>query len=120
MLDKPEFAFFSPGGRSDLLFRLWVHKSAYTSGRWPKTDKGDVSPELSRPIDRFKQDLISGKLSIYGDHGDTPAKLEECLQLERAAVWDPEHVESRLEDHLAGRTNKWVESLKIDRNKLPQ
>lgn len=117
MLDRPEFAFFSPDDRAKLLFRLWVHKSAYTSGRWLKIGMGDVPPELDKPVDRFKEDPISGKLSIYGHDGDTPAKLEECLSLERAAVWDPEHVESRLEDYLAGRPNKWAQNLKPAQDK---
>ena len=40
------------------------------------------------------------------------AIAEECVGLERAAVWEPEHVEDRLRDHFAGRSNRWVESLK--------
>ena len=118
MLDEPEFAFFHPNERSKLLFRLWVHKFAYSDGRWRKTGKRQVSSELSEPVDRFKQDPITGKLSIYRDQGEVPAELGDCLHLERAAVWDPAHVESRLEDHLAGRPNRWVESLKIDQDKL--
>ncbi len=118
MLDEPEFAFFHPKERSEVLFRLWVHKSAYTDGRWRKTGKAQVPSELGETVDRFMQDAITGNLSIYRDQSEIPGRLEECLHLERAAVWDPEHVESRLEDHLAGRPNKWVESLKIDKVKL--
>jgi hypothetical protein len=40
------------------------------------------------------------------------ASYGECTSLERAAVWDTEHIEDRLEDYFNGRENKWVESLK--------
>lgn len=120
MLDSPEIAFFSPNGDSTVLFRLWVMKSAYNSGRWRKIGKADISAQLHETVDRFRQDPITGKLSIYRDGDDHPAKPEDCLDLERAAVWSPEHVESRLEDHLAGRPNKWVESLKVDIEKVPE
>lgn len=41
-----------------------------------------------------------------------PMNYELCKELEREAVWNPEHVESRLDDYYFGRPNKWVESLK--------
>jgi hypothetical protein len=66
----------------------------------------------------FKQDALTGALSIYweapdGSWGEERADFERCVGLERAAVWDPEHVEDRLRDHRAGVPNKWVESLAL-------
>ena len=118
MLKEPEFAFFHPEDEDLLLFRLWVHKSAYNTGRWTKIGKAAIRQDLTRQVDRFKQDPISGQLSIYRDEIDLPATVSDCEGLERAAVWDPHHVESRLEDELAGRPNKWVESLKMDPDRL--
>jgi hypothetical protein len=48
--------------------------------------------------------LRNGRFSIYwtaatGERGDDPAQLEDLVDLEVAAVWDPEHVEDRLQDH---------------------
>lgn len=61
----------------------------------------------------FRQDVISKVLSLYQDGIERPATREECEGLERAAVWSAEHIENRLDDHLEGRTNKWIEALKI-------
>ncbi len=111
MLVEPEFAFFSPNDASQLLFRLWVHKTAYNSGRWEKIENSVVPPELGSEIPRFKQDPINGTLSIYQNGKERPATEEECQELERAAVWEANHVEERIADHLQGKENKWVKSL---------
>lgn len=50
---------------------------------------------------------------MTGESVENPATPEECAVLERAAVWDPGHVEDRLRDHFAGQSNKWVESLRL-------
>lgn len=113
MLTLPEIAFFDPSCPDRVLFRLWVHKSAYTTGRWLIVDQRPITDELSTQVPRFKKDPISGKLSIYLNERETPATQEECLKLESAAVWDPEHVEDRLRDHCENRENVWVKSLSL-------
>jgi hypothetical protein len=80
-----------------ILFKIWVMDHAVTSGRWP-----------------VKWDDIAKKLYItYDGSQEIPATRSECEGLERAAVWEPEHVESRLRDHFAGRKNIWVDSLRL-------
>ena len=65
----------------------------------------------------FKKDRIAKKLSIYDDDDiEHPATLEEIEGLECAAVWEPQHVVDRLNDHFEGRPNKWVDSLLPDEN----
>ena len=99
--------------KAPVAFTVWVMHSAVKSGRWrvvgnvPLTPTEDVAPWF------FKQDAISGKLSLYRAGAERPATREECEGLERAAVWSAEHVESRLSDHLAQRPNKWAESLRL-------
>jgi hypothetical protein len=62
----------------------------------------------------FKHDNISGEVSMTPGGGvERPATREECFGLERAAVWDPEHVVSRLDDHFAGRPNAWVDLMRL-------
>lgn len=126
VLEQPLVAFFDhdatsvPDDPSQLLgekiaFALWVMDSAVTSGRWkvlgnfPATDAlRQLKPWF------FKLDPISKKLSRTQDGSrEVAAQPGECRELERAAVWDPEHVEERLDDHFAGRPNKWVESLRL-------
>lgn len=104
---------------SSVLFRIDVMSYAVTAGRWPVVGVVALSAdELSNTEVFFKQDALSGALSLYWEDSTTKqtfsekTSLEECLMLERAAVWDPDHVEDRIRDHYAGRPNKWVESLR--------
>ena len=107
-----------------VLFRLWVMDYAITTGVWPVVGYQQLSAENAEEPFFYKQDAISGRLFLYhssfADTGyERPASLSECQGLERAAVWDPDHVVDRLRDHLAGRPNKWVESMRIDLGRLP-
>ncbi len=98
----------------NILFKVWVMKHAITSGRWEVIGNKSLEDALvSSPL-FFKQDILSKELSIYNltTGQEIDASYEECKNLERAAVWEPEHVEDRLEDLFEGKSNKWVESLK--------
>lgn len=123
MLAEPEYAFFDVRTGRDLdpcnvvqnalLFRLWVMRYAHSKGRWRKIGSAPVANTLQKPVRRYKQDPLTGKLFTTIDGTDaTPATRTQCRRLECAAVWEPEHVEDRLRDHFAGRPNAWVESLR--------
>jgi len=100
-----------------VLFVLAVSGQAH-KGHWPKV--GDVPPDASPvPIPaQFMQDIATGQCQIVDKDvfNARPATPEECLGLERVAVWDPTHVEERLRDHYAGRPNAHLEYMKV---KLP-
>ena len=97
-----------------ILFRIAIHKSAWTRGRWPRVAKLKVPPGLLAAVPMFMRDrLRPDQYSIYLDGEIRPATRAECIGLERMAIWDPEHAESRLEDHFAGRPNVWVLQLAI-------
>ncbi|ENU91284.1 hypothetical protein F971_03191 [Acinetobacter vivianii] len=98
----------------NILFKVWVMKHAITSGRWEVIGNQTLEDTLVRSPLFFKQDILSKELSIYNPTTgqEIDASYEECKNLERAAVWEPEHVEDRLEDIFEGRNNKWVESLR--------
>jgi hypothetical protein len=91
-------------------FQIWVMSGAVTSGLWSRV--GHVTPGddvLESPW-FFKQDQISGKLSMTKTGAEeVPVDAAVCKFLERASVWEPHHVVDRLQDHFAGRPNKWVE-----------
>lgn len=131
---EPLIVFFEGGSVDELapedlsrlpvLFRLWVVNHAVTHGRWPVIGRAALTPENREEPFFYKQDAITGKLTLY--HSDfaaanweRTATLADCAGLEAAAVWEPEHVEDRLRDHLAARPNKWVESLRIDEAVIP-
>jgi hypothetical protein len=123
-LAEADFVFFdylskSPGIPGDLVmmkqrFRIAVHKSAYNKGRWPRVGTISVPPALLKPAPTFMRDALNpNEYSIYLNGEIRPATREECIGLERMAVWEPEHIESRLSDHYAGRPNAWVQQLAI-------
>lgn len=99
---------------SPLLWTLTVMKAALTSGRWPVVDYMPLEFKLTEPVEYFMRDGANGQFSIYrSDSGQTrPSTYAECRELEAAAVWEAEHVESRLRDYFAGRVNAWAEQLK--------
>lgn len=109
--------------RLPVLFRLWVMNHAITRGRWTVIGHHALAAENAAEPFFFKQDAISGGLSLYhSSFADTnyerPASLADCQGLECAAVWEPGHVEDRLRDHSSGVPNRWAESLQIDTTRL--
>lgn len=123
VLKEPLVAFYDLKAKKDcliervvslpILFKIWVMNNAITSGRWTVVGHVDLDDDLKKSVPFLKQDPISRKISLYIDSKETPAVYEQCVGLERAAVWSPEHVESRLYDYYMGTPNKWVESLKV-------
>jgi len=96
-----------------ILFYVAVMNHAVKEKRWIVVGHKTLEEGLQGPP-RFIQDALNWKrFSIYEDGRIRPATRQECLGLEREAVWEPEHVEDRIRDHYAGRPNKWVELLKI-------
>ena len=114
MLKFPEMAFFESEYPGRVLFRLWVHKSAYSTSRWPKCGAAPIQADLLVEVPRFGKDAISRQLFIHIDGVERVASANECRDLECAAVWDPVHVEDRLRDFREGRDNVWVKSLAAD------
>jgi hypothetical protein len=106
-----------------VLFRIWVHDDAIKKGLWPVVGSQLLTPENAAEPFFYKQDAITGALSLYHSKfeqtgWERPSSATECEGLECAAVWDAEHVEERLRDHYAGRPNKWFKTLMIDRRAL--
>ncbi len=121
VIDSPRLAFFD--GKFDsrpsidriveapVAFQIWVMKYAVGKNHWSVIGHTEVPSTLLNAPSFFKQDAITGRFSIYQHGSETPANYAEVANLERAAVWDPEHVESRLEDFYSGIDNIWVKSL---------
>ena len=96
---------------SEVLFRIWIMRSALGKSGWPVIGCASVPSHLTATPTFYKFDLIARKFSLYSNGTETPATREQCLPLECASVWSASHVEARLADHFAGRPNRWVESL---------
>jgi len=97
------------------IFVVAVTKAAYSRGRWGKITMR--LPESALPaIPLFvRQDSMrpSHCITVDANGNETPISVEEAKAFERSAVWAAEHIEDRLEDHYAGRPNKWAESLRV-------
>jgi hypothetical protein len=95
-----------------IICRVAVSNHAITKGRWLKVGKYPISEELKKPIPKYIQDILQpDRFEIYCDGMIRPSTREECIGLERAAVWEPEHVEERIRDHYSGKQNRWTDIL---------
>jgi hypothetical protein len=86
---------------------------------WKKVGFQPLKEGELRIPDQFIQDIVDPyKSRIVGANGvERPATLEECEGLERAAVWDSEHVVERISAYYKGEPSEFVESLKLERPK---
>lgn len=97
-----------------VLWKLLVYRYTLSAARWPVIGHRELEPDLAEQVLFFKQDFFTQKTEIYHEDGtETPASIEECLGLERAAVWDAEPVEQRIRDHFAGIPNQSVIALRL-------
>jgi hypothetical protein len=96
-----------------ILFFIAVSMQAMRDRRWRVIGHVPLDDGLRTPA-MFIQDAYDpDSFSLYKEGQIIPATRQECVGLERMAVWEPEHVENRLRDHYAGRKNKEFESLKM-------
>jgi hypothetical protein len=97
------------------LFFLGVYNNTITDGRWKKVGSLPIKDEYKYTPMKFIQDALNpDKFEIYNPNtGETvPATKKQIENLECAAVWDAEHVESRIRDYYNGVPNIWAEQMK--------
>lgn len=126
MLEEfPHFAFYAmdagleegkPPGAGPL-FILAMQRNTYSGGGWGKPVFKLDPADLPAIPDFFRQDDDDpgACLIVDADGNERPATPAECEGLEREAVWAASHVEERLMDHYAGRSNATVEDFKVKR-----
>ncbi|ADE53611.1 immunity 26/phosphotriesterase HocA family protein [Coraliomargarita akajimensis] len=94
-----------------IAFKIWVMKFAIGKNGWKRIGTSQLKEEEKESPWFYKFDQIAKRFSIVRGHEEKNSTRDECLELECAAVWDPEHIVSRLNDHFDGKPNHWVESL---------
>lgn len=97
------------------LFVLIVAKSAYARGRWGSPIRYLKPHELIDIPKFFWQNVgvkSDCKIIDPASHRRISAKPADCLGLEREAVWEYPHIESRIADSYANRPNAFAESLR--------
>ncbi len=95
---------------------MGVYEYAITKNRWKIIGHQNLKTNMQQiPLTFIQDQLDQAKFEIYDPNtGEIkPATKAECIGLECAAVWEPEHVEDRIIDYFENRPNKWFESLKI-------
>lgn len=100
----------------DVIFIVTPYNHAYRNENWNSKGKTEIRQELQKVPNTFIQDVADlNKFQIYNPNTDEIRKSsrEECLSLERFAVWDANHIEDRLRDHFSGKENVWVKQLSI-------
>jgi immunity protein 26 of polymorphic toxin system len=124
LLESPYAAFYqhrtmSPDpdldgiGASPVLFKTAVRHLALDS--WELIGWRELEEHLRQPLVRFMQDVGDfRRCTIFDTAGNSrAAEPQECVGLERAAVWEQDSIEERLLDALLGRPNAAEEHLKV-------
>ena len=97
-----------------ILFIVAVYNEAVTRGRWVKIGRLPLEPELQQLPLKFIQDALDETtFSLYDNGTIRSATKADCVGLERAAVWEPEHVESRIADFYRGKANIWEQQMRL-------
>jgi hypothetical protein len=124
LLESPYAAFYnyrttSPDADLDriasqpVLFKTAVRHLALDV--WEFIGRRELEEHLQQPLVRFMQDIGNFRdCTIFDTAGnERAAKPEECVGLERAAVWEKEGIERRLLDAFEGLPNATVERQKV-------
>ncbi len=98
------------------VFKLWVSKFALSKGIWEIIGNSPLTESEKQTQYFYKQDKINQKVwkTITGAE-EIPTTVEECQELELAAVYDPEHVVERLEYYFSEEPDP---NLEFDRKSL--
>jgi hypothetical protein len=126
VLDKASMAVFKVKTTQDLqitdilskdvLFIIAVYDDVITSGKWEKIGKTTLDERFINLPMKFIQDQLNPNLIQLYNPNTGEIKLstkEDCVDLDRAAVWDAGHVEERVLDFFNGRKNVWVEQQRL-------
>ena len=96
-----------------ILFKIAVRH--FASSSWESIGWRELEESLTQPIVHFWQDVGDFRnCRIFDSVGNSrSSEPQECVGLERMAVWDEHHVEERLLDTFMGRPSGIVERLKV-------
>jgi Immunity protein 26 len=98
------------------LFIVAIYNSVIPSGRWVKIGKEDIKKQYEVLPFQYIQDALNLSLFEIYDPNDGSIKKatkSQCRNLECCAVWEAEHVESRINDYFDEIPNVFFKQLKI-------
>ena len=124
LLESPYAAFYryrTSDPDSDLdriaskpvLFKTAVRHLALEA--WERIGWRELDEPLQQPLVRFMQDIGDFRqCTIFDTAGnERAAEPQECVDLERAVVWEQQGIEERLLDAFMGRPNAEEERLRV-------
>ena len=99
--------------KKQILFKVIVNDSTIKSGAWKIIRVKELDEDLKQIVPFFMQEIGQPEVCWISWNGEEKrVDLQECLGLERLAVWDQIHVEKRLEDHYNGVLNMYTYALR--------
>lgn len=99
LLDKP------------ILFITSVYNDVITQGHWLKVGNLEIRKDLQEQPMQFIQDAMHpDRFEFYDPNtGESrPASKEQIKGLERASVWEANHIEDRIRDYYNGVPCVWL------------
>ncbi len=102
--------------KANILFIVTVYNDIITQGIWVKVGKLPIRNNLLVQPMKYIQDIQNpNNFELYNPNTGEIKKAtrEQCVGLECAAVWEANHVVDRIRDYYLGRSNIWVEQLKM-------
>lgn len=94
-----------------ILFITSVYNDVITQGHWLKVGNIEIRKDLQEQPMQFIQDTLHpDKFELYNPNtGESnPATKDQIKGLERAAVWEAEHIIDRIRDHYNGVPCIWL------------
>lgn len=112
---ESEISDFKLIEKSNILFKLIVHRSAVTKGYWKIIGLQELPEDLKIPVPFFTQTIGNhNDCSIVTDGNSIKVEPIDCIGLERLAVWEHDHVEQRLKDYYNGVRNNYAYALRLN------
>jgi len=112
-ISKEQITNFNILNEKPVLFIISVYNHVITNGEWLKVGKIDIRKELEVLPTYFIQDPINKEeFRLYdANTGEiVSATKKEIIGLERASVWDKNHVEDRIRDFYNKTPCIWLEA----------
>lgn len=102
--------------KSNILFYVSIYEEIITTGKFKIIDFREFDPsEITRIPPKFKQSLgnYMDCVIFCNDGRKYSSQPQECIGLERSAVWDEESLIIRIEDYYSGKKNFHSEYQKV-------
>ncbi len=102
--------------KNKVSFCVCIYKNIITKGIFEIVDFKELTPtEIDKIPPQFTQSLgyYQDCVIFYKDGREYKVKPEECIGLERSAVWDEHSLVDRIEDYYKKKKNFYVEYQKV-------